>query len=512
MSDSTLAGMRVTADSSLQRRERGNVLIGGSPLRVVRVSDTGARLVDRLLDGEAVPQGAGAERLVRRLLDGGLMQPAPSAGPFTTNDVTVVVPVRGHLEPGLFDAIGPVRRVLIVDDAGSEPVSAPARNSAGSPIECIRRTTQGGPAAARNTGLAEVDTALVAFVDADCIPADDWLEPLLAQFADPVVAAVAPRIVAAEPVGAPDHPLLARYERVRASLDRGPQPGRVRARPRVTYVPSAALVCRVDVARSIAGFDGSMRVGEDVDFVWRLDEAGHTVRYAPASSVAHRHRTTPWAWGRRRFDYGTSAGPLARRHPGALVPLEASGWSVAAWTLAGMGHPLAAGAVVGATAGMLSKELDGLDHPLPVAAQLAGRGHLGAGRLLAQSLVRPWWPVTVLVYFLVPWRRLRLLLLGASLAPAVIEWIRERPDLDPVPYVALRLVDDVAYSTGVWVGSARARTLEPLLPDLTSWPRPSRYTRWRLERTGQLPAAEGAPTPIEEPSSSTPIIVDTPRR
>jgi mycofactocin system glycosyltransferase len=479
MSTGSLAGLHVTADSSLQRLQRGQVLIGGSPLRVVRVSDRGAQVVDQLLAGDAVPQGGGTERLVRRLLDGGLLQPAPQSGPFTTDDVTVIVPVHGQLESTLLDAIGPVRRILVVDDASAEPVVVPTRTGWEVPVECIRRATNGGPASARNTGLASATTPLVAFVDADCIPLHGWLEPLLVQFADPEVAAVAPRIVAAEPIGAPDHPLLSRYEQIRASLDRGPQPGRVRARTRVPYVPSAALVCRVDAARQLDGFDESMRIGEDVDFVWRLDEAGHTVRYDPDTTVAHRHRTTPWAWARRRFDYGTSAGPLARRHPGALVPVEASGWSVAAWALLGMGHPLAAGAVVGGSATLLGKKLDGLDHPLPVAVRLAGRGHLGAGRLLAQSLVRPWWPVTLLVAFVIPWRRLRLLLLGASLAPAVVDWIRERPDLDPVPYVALRLADDVAYGTGVWVGSVRARTLEPLLPDLTSWPRPSRYTRWR---------------------------------
>ena len=45
--------------------------------------------------------------------------------------------------------------------------------------------------------------------------------------------------------------------------------------------------------------------------------------------------------------------------------------------------------------------------------------------------------------------------------------------------LALRLADDMAYGAGVWVGSVRAGTLEPLLPEVTSWPKPSRYSRWR---------------------------------
>ncbi len=476
---SELAGLFVVADPSMQRRERGTVLLGGSPLRMVRISEKGADLLDELLSGKPVPSGKGATSLVRRLLDGGLLQPVPNHAPFTTNDVTVVIPVRGELEPGLLDGIGVVAHIIVIDDDSPNPVAVPKHTSHGVSVLCLRRPTNGGPAAARNTGLQAVDTELVAFLDADCLPRPGWLEPLLEQFADSEVAIVAPRITSIEPLGVPDHPLLTRYERAHASLDLGTQRGRVRARTRVSYVPSAALVCRVDALTALGGFDEEMHVGEDVDLVWKLDEAGRTVRYEPSVTVGHRHRTTPWAWLRRRFDYGTSAGPLAKRHPGALAPIEASGWSLATWGLVATGHPFAAGAVVGATAGMLSGKLDGLSRPMPVAAQLAGRGHLSAGRTIAQGLMRPLWPITALAIAFVPWRRLKLALLAAVLAPPVIDWIRQRPNIAPLPYVGLRLADDLAYGAGVWVGSVRAGTLEPLLPEITSWPKPSRYSRWR---------------------------------
>ena len=74
------------------------------------------------------------------------------------------------------------------------------------------------------------------------------------------------------------------------------------------------------------------------------------------------------------------------------------------------------------------------------------------------------------------------------MVPPIIEWATEHPSHGPVTYVGLRLADDVAYSAGVWVGALRARTAEPLLPDLTSWPRPSRYSAWRAGRTTATPA------------------------
>ena len=482
MTMSELTGLHVIADPSLQQRERGTVLIGGSPLRIVRISEKGADLVDALLDGAPVPPGKGATSLVRRLLDGGLLQPVPQSTPFTTADVTVVIPVRGSLEPELLDGIGDVALIIVVDDESSEPITVPKHTTHGVSVRCIRRDTNGGPAAARNTGLGAVATSLVAFVDADCLPRAGWIASLLTQFGDPNVAVVAPRITSVEPVGASDHPVLSRYERIHASLDRGTQRGRVRARTRVSYVPSAALLCRVDALKEVGGFDEAMTVGEDVDLVWRLDESGHTVRYEPTVTVGHRHRTTPWPWLRRRFDYGTSAGPLAKRHPGALVPIEASGWSIATWGLVAAGHPIVAGAVVGATAGMLSGKLDALSRPMPVAAQLAGRGHLSAGRTIAQGLVRPLWPLTALAIVVIPWRRLKFALLTAVFAPSIIEWVRTRPNISPIPYIALRLADDMAYGAGVWVGSVRAGTIEPLIPDVTSWPKASRYTRWRTNK------------------------------
>jgi mycofactocin system glycosyltransferase len=481
----TLAGLRFSPDPSVEVRSGGRVLLGGSPLRVVRLTGAGAEVARQALDGEPVPAGTATTALVRRLLDGGLIHPVPQDGPYGPDEVTVVVPVRGEVPAELLAGLGPVATVIVVDDASPTPVVVPDTTPAGSPVHLIRRPAQGGPAAARNTGLAAVETVLVAFLDADCVPRPGWLDGLLPHLGDPEVAVVAPRIVPVD-LGS-GAGVLARYEATRSALDLGPRPARVRARSRVSFVPSAALLARVDVLRDAGGFDAIMAVGEDVDLIWRLDESGHTVRYEPAATVAHRHRTTFRAWARRRFDYGTSAGPLATRHPGALVPVEASPWSLAVWGLGIAGHPVAGLGVAGATIVALARRLGAVEDAPALAARLAGQGHLAAGRLLAQSVVRPWWPVSLLLAAVVPSRRLRRALLLAAIVPPVIEWATEHPSHGPVTYVGLRLADDMAYSAGVWVGAVQARTAEPLVPDLTSWPRPSRYSAWRATRSGPSP-------------------------
>jgi mycofactocin glycosyltransferase len=65
-------------------------------------------------------------------------------------------------------------------------------------------------------------------------------------------------------------------------------------------------------------------------------------------------------------------------------------------------------------------------------------------------------------------RRMRWPLAALILAPPLLDWLDRRPPLDPVRYVAARLLDDIGYSLGVWQGCAERRTIRPLLPRLGS--------------------------------------------
>jgi hypothetical protein len=201
------------------------------------------------------------------------------------------------------------------------------------------------------------------------------------------------------------------------------------------------------------------------------------VRFEPAGVVDHEPRRTLRGWLAQRASYGRSAADLARRHPGAAPPVAVSGWSAAVWALAAAGAPLAALATAGGTALALSDKLENLDDPIVEAARLTGTGHLFAGRMLASAITRAWWPIFVLLALVS--RRTRRALAVAALLPPMLDWVRQRPPLDPLRYIALRVLDDAAYGVGLWQGAISGRTTEPLLPDLTSWPRPSRYDRHR---------------------------------
>jgi mycofactocin system glycosyltransferase len=455
------AGLRLLPDPGLRSSRGGAVLLGGHPYRLLRISPAAAAMVGAWWEGTPVPDLAAAQVLARRLLDIGMAHPIPAVGD-AGGDVTVVIPARDRAAElaRCLAGIGDLP-VIVVDDCSADS-GAVAAAAAAAGARYLRRPVNGGAAAARNTGLAAAGTPLVAFLDSDCVPAPGWLAGLVPHFCDPAVAAVAPRIVSDER----GQGWLARYEGMRSALDMGPGESIVRPGARVPYVPGAALVIRKAAAG--AGFAEDMPVGEDVDFVWRLCEAGWRVRYEPSVTVAHQHRVRLREWFARRSDYGTSAAPLELRHPGTVPAVTMSGWSAAAWVAAVAGRPAAGAAIVGATTGLLARRLaPHTSDAWPLAGRLAGAGTIAAGRLLGSALTRAWWPVALPAALAVP--RLRLPLAALVLGPAFLDWCAHRPDMDPGSYVAARLLDDLAYSVGVWQGCLDHRTTRPLRPLLWWW-------------------------------------------
>jgi mycofactocin system glycosyltransferase len=450
----------LTADPATTMLDAGRVLMGGSPFRLLRLSEKAAAVVRRWETGSVVGDRKGERSLARRLVASGAFVPRPGPPTFGPHDVTVVIPVRDRPEAlqRLLTALTGLH-CLVVDDgsAEAERTEEVARQAG---AEVVLLEINQGPSAARNAGLARVGTPLVAFIDSDCVPAAGWLEPLLAHFTDPMVAAVAPRIAPA-PTTPPT--LLSRYEATRSSLDRGSSAGVVRPMSRIPYVPSAALLVRREVAGDLL-FDPALRGGEDVDLVWRLAEAGWDVRYEPHSTVQHDGPRRLGPWLRRRAFYGTTAAPLARRHPGSLAPLHTSAWTAGVWGLALARRPLLASGVLVTSVLVLARRLDGLvDQPVRAATAIAGGGTAKAALPALGNLTRAWAPVMALG---LAWRPTRRVAGLALVAPAVSDWGADRGDLDPIRYAALHVADDLAYGAGVWRGCLKERTMAPLLPRL----------------------------------------------
>lgn len=418
---------RYEPDDTWHRVASGE-LLAGSPLRLFRVTPGGARVLDRVEAGDAMPPNA----LIDRLLDAGAAHPVldparePTSAAYSLDDVTVVTPRYrtgdGDERVDGASAGDGALEWIVVDDASPAPVDGAT----------VRLDRNRGPAAARNAGRTRVTTPLIAFVDDDVdLPhGSDWLAALLLHFDDPRVGLVAPRVT-----GDPT-----------SSLDLGDRPARIRSGTRVSYVPAATIVVRADAFDDVGGFDEQLRFGEDVDLVWRLDQAGWRCRYEPGVTVDHRPRPTWSGRIRQQIGYGSAAAPLALRHPGELAPWRGD-------------LPLAVLAVASVAGlprvglGALAAQLARVRRRLPTLAVadlfgLAVRADVDAARHLAQAIRRAWWPIALVLS--VPSRPVRRALVTSLLAS---------------PRTALL---DAAYGWGVWSGARRLRTIRPLMPRLHS--------------------------------------------
>ena len=486
--------VRLDRRTSILRRGAVVRILGGDPVTLVTPSPEAAALLDgghgrTRVVGTDSPAGAA---LARALTDRGMAHPevaVPEAGASPQREldaVAVVVPARDdaagvaaltrRLRPELARGL----RLVVVDDGSATPLAAPAGDPGPAPV-VLRHETSRGPAAARNAGTVaavEAGAQVVVYLDADVLPCAGWLDPLLEHLDDPLVAAVAPRIVAAEP----GRFWVRGYETARSALDMGAEPARVRPRTRVPYVPSAALAVRPDRlppppdGGGAGPFDERLHVAEDVDLCWRTDAAGGRVRYEPRAHVAHRHRSALVTALSRRAFYGQGAAPLADRHGPAVAPAVVSPWSVA--VALGVFSATPAGLVIAAgAAGRAWWRTRGLTGDGRAAAQLIARGSGAAVRQFPEAMLRPYWPLTAAVLLATASsdsrvaRGLRRRILAAAVADGLWHWwtVREPGRLpvdEPLGHLVLRRLDDLAYGAGVWRSAWDSRSFGALRPEV----------------------------------------------
>lgn len=228
-------------------------------------------------------------------------------------------------------------RVLVVDNnCTDETADVVARWRASFPLPLsIAREPRQGLTPARLRGVLETDGEWIAFVDDDCLLAEDWVEAA-ARFAagHPECGAFGGRVVLEWEAEPPPYVLAHRY--AYAAKSHGDAPHRRQ------WLAGAGMVVR-RAALEASGWTarqhledrvgGRLVSGGDVEIGLRI-AAGHEVWYAPEMTLRHvipaRRMTRAYL---RRITFGLGA---SRHHAAALVWTR----SYPAWLLASIAASL----------------------------------------------------------------------------------------------------------------------------------------------------------------------------
>ena len=171
---------------------------------------------------------------------------------------------------------------------------------------------------ARNTGAAAAKGEVFAYTDSDCMADVDWLYYLIGTLVSGDYAGVGgPNVtppaqnwiqacVAAAP-GGPSHVLLTDTI--------------------AEHIPGCNMAFYRWAFENIGGFDPEYhKAGDDVDFCWRLQQAGCVIAFSPTAIVWHHRRFTLRAFLKQQDGYGEAESLLRFKHLIFFGPTGAAKW------------------------------------------------------------------------------------------------------------------------------------------------------------------------------------------
>jgi mycofactocin system glycosyltransferase len=304
--------LRLAPNTCLKESPDGYFLVSRLPLRILRINHALFQILERIRDGGTADfDDGGFLRVLLGLASKGYLDLEAAPEPEEYPMVSIIVPVKDqpadladclesleHLDwpPGRWE-------IIVVDDGSDRPVAAPPD------IQVFRHDVSQGPAAGRNRGARHARGEILAFLDADCLAGKEWLRELVPFFKAAGVGAVGGYVA-----GYSQNSFLDRYEDACSSLKLGRRLLLEGRGPATFYVPTANMLVSRAVFAAAGGFGEGRRVGEDVDFCWRMRDLGYSLVYAPCGRVAHKHRSRLGRMLRRRAEYGTSEAGLYRAH------------------------------------------------------------------------------------------------------------------------------------------------------------------------------------------------------
>ncbi|MFP6874771.1 MAG: glycosyltransferase [Verrucomicrobiales bacterium] len=205
--------------------------------------------------------------------------------------------------------------VIVVDDGSTDHVAGIVAETAGA--RYIHQE-HAGLGVARNRGAAAAGGDILAYTDDDCVVDEDWLHYLALAFESAGFGAV----------GGPNISPLPR-NRTEACVAAAPGiPAHVLLDDRVAeHLPGCNLAVKREVFERIGGFlPEYVTAGDDVDFCWRLQDAGVVIGFSPAAMVWHHRRVSVRAYFRQQIGYGRAEAILIGQHPERFGLMGGARW------------------------------------------------------------------------------------------------------------------------------------------------------------------------------------------
>src|SRR5271165_3476417 len=198
--------------------------------------------------------------------------------------------------------------LIVADNGSTDGTSAIVRECAAACDHSVRLICKPGRGVsyARNAGWQSAKSDIVAYIDDDCYPAEDYLDAVFDCFSkDPRVGFVGGRILLHDPSD--------RRITIQESLERRSFPPNSFIRPGV--IQGANLAFRRAALTEVGGFDpwfgaGAIFTGEEAELLARISTAGWTGAYDPTPLVYHHHgrKTASDEWYlMRSYDRGRGA-------------------------------------------------------------------------------------------------------------------------------------------------------------------------------------------------------------
>ena len=193
--------------------------------------------------------------------------------------------------------------VIVVDD-GSTDATAAIASDWGAEVISI---PNGGLSRARNIGWQRARKKIVAYIDDDATPDVHWLTYLVSSLLRSNFAGIAGPNLAPAKDGF-----------VAGCVDHSPgNPTHVLIDDReAEHLPGCNMAFWRERIESVGGFDPTFRIaGDDVDFCWRLQDAGWTLGFCPAAVVWHHRRNSVRSYWKQQMNYGRAEAMLERKWP-----------------------------------------------------------------------------------------------------------------------------------------------------------------------------------------------------